>query len=210
MQYLRCSRWLQNDSLSTFFEYGDYDPKSMTVGFCSSICFFKQYVYIGLAEETVNVTHCEKLKPPFHGTVNQTNSTAIFSCFQGYHLQGVNIIQCNKSTSTWNGPTDPLCNENIEFENKEPIKNGNFFDFFKEYAGDLFLAVVVIITGILIIVTIICRTKHRQNPEELVADASSVVSVPAMKSSTLLHDGSIRFFEVTDGNELTERESTFL
>lgn len=112
-------------------------------------------------------------------------------CPEGY-------FTCNLSCVEWNDENAKHCVESA------------FSDFFKEYAGDLFLAVVVIITGILIIVTIICRTKHRQNPEELVADASSVVSVPAMKSSTLLHDGSIRFFEVTDGNELTERESTFL
>lgn len=71
----------------------------------------------------VNVTNCEEIEPPLHGSVNQTNNTAIFSCFQGYHLEGVNIIQCIKSTGTWNGPTDPLCNESVEFDDKESIPN---------------------------------------------------------------------------------------
>lgn len=52
MQYLGCFRWTQNDSLSTFFEYGDYNPRSLTVGWCSSTCLSKQYVFIGLTEGT--------------------------------------------------------------------------------------------------------------------------------------------------------------
>ncbi|KAJ8033118.1 hypothetical protein HOLleu_23260 [Holothuria leucospilota] len=30
-------------------------------------------------------------------------------CLMGYQLQGPDVIHCNKSSSQWDGPTDPLC-----------------------------------------------------------------------------------------------------